>query len=110
MIGNFFVDNLALLDTYVSELAAKAALEDKVLRYVAELVLSDDKVTAQVGLQGVAKQDSLATLKPGDNIFVINSRWYQDNPLVIQGPGAGKEVTAAGVHSDLYWLCVSLAK
>ncbi|MDP4985260.1 bifunctional aspartate kinase/homoserine dehydrogenase II [Pseudoalteromonas tunicata] len=106
----FFVDNLALLDTYVSELAAKAALEDKVLRYVAELVLSDDKVTAQVGLQGVAKQDSLATLKPGDNIFVINSRWYQDNPLVIQGPGAGKEVTAAGVHSDLYWLCVSLAK
>ncbi len=42
-----------------------------------------------------------AGLKPGDNIFIIESEWYSDNPLVIQGPGAGREVTAAGVLTDL---------
>ncbi len=52
--------------------------------------------------------NALANLTPGDNIFVINSKWYSDNALVIQGPGAGKEVTAAGVHSDLYWLVQNL--
>ena len=52
--------------------------------------------------------DALANLTPGDNIFVINSQWYSNNALIIQGPGAGKEVTAAGVHSDLYWLIKNL--
>lgn len=50
------------------------------------------------------KSEAVANLTPGDNIFVINTQWYNQNALVIQGPGAGKEVTAAGVHSDLYWL------
>ena len=107
---DFFINNLALLDEYVSELAVQAAAQNKVLRYAAELELTGDKPVAKVGLKPVAKEDALATLKPGDNIFVINSQWYQDNPLVIQGPGAGKEVTAAGIHSDLYWLSKSLAK
>lgn len=103
-----FLDNKYLLDSFVAEKAAIAEAKNEVLRYTGALSLLDGKVTAQVGLVSVPKTDALANLTPGDNIFVINSQWYSDNALVIQGPGAGKEVTAAGVHSDLYWLVQNL--
>ena len=103
-----FLANKQLLDEFMTEKAAQAAAEDKVVRYTGAITLVDGKVQAQVGLVYVGKDDVLASLKPGDNIFVINSQWYTDNALVIQGPGAGKEVTAAGVHSDLYWLVNNL--
>lgn len=103
-----FLANKQLLDEFMTEKAAQAAAQDKVVRYTGAITLVDGKVQAQVGLVNVGKDDVLASLKPGDNIFVINSQWYTDNALVIQGPGAGKEVTAAGVHSDLYWLVNNL--
>ncbi|KPW03599.1 bifunctional aspartate kinase/homoserine dehydrogenase II [Pseudoalteromonas sp. P1-8] len=103
-----FLANKQLLDEFMTEKAAQAAAEDKVVRYTGAITLVDGKVQAQVDLVNVGKDDVLASLKPGDNIFVINSQWYTDNALVIQGPGAGKEVTAAGVHSDLYWLVNNL--
>ena len=37
----------------------------------------------------------------GDNLFAVESRWYRDNPLVIRGPGAGRDVTAGAIQSDL---------
>ncbi|MGO2076083.1 MAG: bifunctional aspartate kinase/homoserine dehydrogenase II, partial [Pseudoalteromonas sp.] len=103
-----FLDNKDLLDTFVAEKAAAAKAKNEVLRYTGALSLINGKVAAEVGLVSVQKSDALANLTPGDNIFVINSQWYSDNALVIQGPGAGKEVTAAGVHSDLYWLVQNL--
>ena len=99
-----------LLDTFVEELALDAQREGKTLRYVAELDTTTSPITAKVGLKAVAPSAAVATLTPGDNIFVINSVWYADNALIIQGPGAGREVTAAGVHSDLYWLCHKLSE
>ena len=36
-----------------------------------------------------------------DNIITIKSKYYEDNSITIQGPGAGKEVTASGVLVDL---------
>jgi len=105
-----FLDKRDVLDAYMEEKLIQAAKDNLVLRYVAELNLTENKLIAKVGLSAVAKDDPLATLKAGDNIFVINSQWYQENALVIQGPGAGKEVTAAGIHSDLYWLTNSLVK
>lgn len=94
-----------LLDEFVASLAEQAEQAGKTLRYVAELDVTMSPVTARVGLKAVLPNDAVATLTPGDNIFVINSEWYSDNALIIQGPGAGREVTAAGIHSDLYWLC-----
>lgn len=99
-----------LLDTFVEELALDAQREGNTLRYVAELDTTTSPITAKVGLKAVAVSAAVATLTPGDNIFVINSVWYADNALIIQGPGAGREVTAAGVHSDLYWLCHKLSE
>jgi len=103
-----FLDNKQQLDSFIADKATQASEQGKVLRYTGALSLADNKVTAQVGLAFATQGDALANLTPGDNIFVINSQWYSDNALVIQGPGAGKEVTAAGVHSDLYWLIQNL--
>ncbi|WP_249441275.1 hypothetical protein, partial [Escherichia coli] len=35
------------------------------------------------------------------HVFAIESRWYRDNPLVIRGPGAGRDVTAGAIQSDI---------
>lgn len=103
-----FLANKHLLDEFMTAKAEQAQVENKLVRYTGAITITNGKVKAEVGLVNVAKDDVLASLKPGDNIFVINSQWYTDNALVIQGPGAGKEVTAAGVHSDLYWLVNNL--
>ena len=103
-----FLANKHLLDEFMTIKAEQAQVENKLVRYTGAITITHGNVKAEVGLVNVAKDDVLASLKPGDNIFVINSQWYTENALVIQGPGAGKEVTAAGVHSDLYWLVNNL--
>ncbi|WP_462173689.1 bifunctional aspartate kinase/homoserine dehydrogenase II [Pseudoalteromonas xiamenensis] len=105
---NTFLANRASLDSFIALKAEEAAREGCVLRYTGALTLREGKVMAKVGVAHVGATSALANLTPGDNIFVIRSQWYQNNPLVIQGPGAGKEVTAAGIHSDLYWLIQQL--
>ena len=75
--------------------ASKA--EGNVLRYVAEI--SSEHVS--VGLKSVPKSSPIGSLRGPDNIFVFTTERYHDNPLVIRGPGAGIEVTAAGVLGDV---------
>jgi len=69
-----------------------------VLRYVARL---EKNGKASVGVEALEQDHPLANLLPCDNIFAIESKWYRDNPLVIRGPGAGREVTAGAIQSDL---------
>ena len=69
-----------------------------VLRYVARF---DANGKARVGVEAVRPEHPLASLLPCDNVFAIESRWYRDNPLVIRGPGAGRDVTAGAIQSDL---------
>ncbi len=52
---------------------------------------------ARVGVEAVREDHPLASLLPCDNVFAIESRWYRDNPLVIRGPGAGRDVTAGAI-------------
>ncbi|GAB3048545.1 bifunctional aspartate kinase/homoserine dehydrogenase I [Stenotrophomonas tumulicola] len=68
-----------------------------VLRYVAALSPGH----ASVGLVEVPADHAFANLKLTDNVVQFRTRRYCDNPLVVQGPGAGPEVTAAGVFADL---------
>lgn len=103
-----FLNKKAQLDAFIEEHAVTAKSKNSVLRYTGLLEITQGEVIAKVGIAYVPNGDALANLTPGDNIFVINSKWYSDNALVIQGPGAGREVTAAGVHSDLYWLVQNL--
>ncbi|MEH0667862.1 bifunctional aspartate kinase/homoserine dehydrogenase II [Vibrio scophthalmi] len=93
-----FLDNSQQLSEQLAERLEKAQREDKVLRYVARL---EKNGKARVGVEALSKEHALANLLPCDNIFAIESKWYKDNPLVIRGPGAGREVTSGAIQSDL---------
>lgn len=93
-----FLDQSDLLNQHLAERLTKAQREGKVLRYVARL---EKNGKATVGVEALEKEHPLANLLPCDNIFAIESKWYKDNPLVIRGPGAGREVTAGAIQSDL---------
>jgi len=41
------------------------------------------------------------SLSGSDNIILLTTERYHDRPMVIRGPGAGAEVTAAGVFADI---------
>lgn len=56
---------------------------------------------ASAALQAIDANSPYAKLPPGNANFSIRSDLYNTNPLLIQGPGAGPEVTAAGIHTDL---------
>ena len=56
----------------------------------------------------VPKDDRIALVRGGEVIVEISSRRYDDIPMVLQGPGAGLKITAAGVFADLLRLSRSL--
>ncbi|MBX3691818.1 bifunctional aspartate kinase/homoserine dehydrogenase I [Dokdonella sp.] len=92
---------LAALESLDADLAAQhAAAHAKgcVLRYVARL---DRDGTARVSLVELPATHAFAHLSLTDNIVQYTTRRYADNPLIVRGPGAGREVTAAGVFADL---------
>jgi aspartokinase/homoserine dehydrogenase 1 len=93
-----FLEKLPEHDAEIDELYRKAAVENKQLRYVARL---DEEGNAAVGLEAVDDSHPFCNINLTDNIVQFESERYSANPLVIQGPGAGPEVTAAGVFADL---------
>ena len=75
----------------------EASTAGAVLRYVASV--SARKIA--VGVRAVPLSSPFATIKGSDNQLVFTTARYKANPLVITGPGAGAEVTAAGVLNDI---------
>lgn len=75
-----------------------AQKDGKVLRYVGRL---DRKTGATVKLEALPADHAFAHMNLTDNIVRYESSRYSANPLVVQGPGAGPAVTAAGVFADL---------
>ena len=100
-----FMQRLAELDAPVAARHAQAQRNGHVLRYVARL---DSSGKASVGLAELAGDHAFAHLRLTDNIVQFTTRRYRDNPLVVQGPGAGPEVTAAGVFADLLRVAAAL--
>ena len=80
------------------QLLEQARASGSVLRYVARL---DAEGRASVGLVEMPRDHAFANLRLTDNIVQFTTRRYCQNPLVVQGPGAGPEVTAAGVFADV---------
>ncbi|MEP7304492.1 MAG: bifunctional aspartate kinase/homoserine dehydrogenase I [Acidobacteriota bacterium] len=68
-----------------------------VLRYVAVL----ENGRARASLQEYPREHPLALVKGSDNIIAFTTKRYSRTPLVVQGPGAGADVTAMGVFSDI---------
>ncbi|MDR9827466.1 bifunctional aspartate kinase/homoserine dehydrogenase I [Vibrio sp. FNV 38] len=92
-----FMARLPEADEYFKQLVAEAAEEGKVLRYVGEILDGRCKVR----MASVDENDPMFKIKDGENALAFYSRYYQPIPLVLRGYGAGTEVTAAGVFSDV---------
>jgi bifunctional aspartokinase / homoserine dehydrogenase 1 len=93
-----FMQRLEEFDSVMLGRLQQATRAQKVLRYVARL---DRGGKAQVGLVELPREHAFANIRLTDNIVQFSTKRYRDNPLVVQGPGAGPEVTAAGVFADL---------
>lgn len=93
-----FLEKLPEHDDAMDEVFRKAEADGRQLRYTAALEADG---TANVGLEAVDASHPFCNINLTDNIVQFESERYSANPLVIQGPGAGPEVTAAGVFSDL---------
>ncbi|VAW28973.1 Aspartokinase / Homoserine dehydrogenase [hydrothermal vent metagenome] len=92
-----FMEALNQYDDYFEKLRKEAAEAGKKLRYVAEF----DKGKASVGLQMVDVLQPYFQLDGKDNIVLIYSQRYAEQPLVVKGAGAGAAVTASGVFADI---------
>jgi aspartokinase/homoserine dehydrogenase 1 len=93
-----FLDALKNYDDTMLERFRTAQANGHVLRYVGSL--SRDGKTA-VRLESLPAEHAFAHINLTDNIVRFVSGRYSENPLVVQGPGAGPAVTAAGVFADL---------
>ncbi len=92
-----FLRRLPELDAAWRRRVDQAAADATVLRYVATVT----PARISVGLRAVPAASPLAAIKGSANQLVFTTARYKTNPLVITGPGAGAEVTAAGVLNDI---------
>ncbi|MDB5089534.1 MAG: aspartate kinase [Mucilaginibacter sp.] len=84
-------------DAYFTNLKQQSEKDNKVLRYIGKL----ENGKAEITLQMVDESHPFSTLSGSDNIISFTTDRYKERPLVVKGPGAGAEVTAAGVFADL---------
>ena len=101
-----FLDRLPEYDDDIKSLYEQAAADGKKLRYIARL---DANGAAEVRLEAISVDHPFSNINLTDNIVQFETSRYASNPLVIQGPGAGPEVTAGGVFSDLLRLAKYLS-
>ncbi len=100
-----FMAHLPEFDATMSAMLSDARSKSEVLRYVGRID-ADGKAT--VGLVRLDAKHAFANIALTDNVVRFATRRYCDNPLIVQGPGAGPEVTAGGVFSDLLRLSAYL--
>lgn len=93
-----FLERLPQYDAAMLKRFEAAKAKGKLLRYVGRL---DAVGSASVGLVELDARHSFANIALTDNVVRFVTDRYCDNPLVVQGPGAGPAVTAAGVFADL---------
>jgi aspartokinase/homoserine dehydrogenase 1 len=92
-----FFDALEKEESYFANLYLQANAASKRLRFTGKL--ENGKVS--VALQVVGMDHPFYFLSGSDNMISYTTRRYEKNPLVVRGPGAGAEVTAAGVFADI---------
>jgi len=75
----------------------KLIAENRKWRYVAEL----ERGKAKIGLKEIDPKHPAYSLEGHNNIILITTERYHEQPMIIRGYGAGAEVTAAGVFADI---------
>jgi aspartokinase/homoserine dehydrogenase 1 len=98
-----FMAKLPSLDDEWRRRAERAASRGRVLRYVVVAT----RLSVRARLVAVPAQSPAGSLRGTRNLISFTSRRYRDEPLVVMGPGAGAEVTAAGILNDIQQLAAT---
>lgn len=93
-----FLTGLAKYDDEYAAKVSSAEAAGQVLRYVG---IIEPHGKSRVELKSYAREHPFSRIKATDNIVAFTTKRYAEQPLIIQGPGAGPAVTAAGVFADL---------
>jgi aspartokinase/homoserine dehydrogenase 1 len=92
-----FLERMGSLDAGWERRVAAEAARGRVLRYV---VLATAR-GVRASLRSVPRGSALGSLEGTRNLLSFTTRRYRREPLVVSGPGAGAEVTAAGILNDI---------
>lgn len=98
-LATSFINQIKPYDGEMTSRAEAAAARGEVLRYVGSVDVANG--TASVGLQSLPLNHPFAATQHADNVIAFATERYTPRPLVVQGPGAGAAVTAAGVFGDI---------
>ncbi len=94
---NIFLEKLSKYDSHFEEMKQNAEKDGKVLAYMAKY----EKGKATVKVEAVGANHPCGSLVGTENIVSFTTKYYNDIPLTIKGPGAGAEITASGVLTDI---------
>ena len=97
--GDEFMEKLPEFDSQMDQVKILAKAQGKVVRFVGSIDVATGNV--KVGLESFDKSHPIAALKGSDNIISFHTKRYAASPLIVQGSGAGGDVTAMGVVADL---------
>src|SRR5690606_24191120 len=100
-----FLDGLSGHDAAMLARYQAASKAGKVLRFVGRVTARGE---ATVGVVELDARHAFANIALTDNVVRFATARYNKNPLIVQGPGAGPEVTAGGVFADLLRLSAYL--
>jgi aspartokinase/homoserine dehydrogenase 1 len=92
-----FMERITEVNSNYESLKKMAESKGEVLRYMAII----EKGSVEIILKSVGTTHPFYNLSGSDNMIVFTTERYKKNPLVIKGPGAGAEVTAAGVFAEI---------
>ncbi len=92
-----FLSRVGEGDEKYENMKKQAESEGKVLRYMVEI----EQGKVSISLKSVDADHPFYNLSGSDNMIVFTTDRYKNNPLVVKGPGAGAEVTAAGVFAEI---------
>ena len=97
-----FLEGLPTAEEGMQARLAEADAKGLQLRYVATFERNaQGQPTAQVGLQALPPEHPFCQLQGSDNVVMLKTDRYADRPLIVQGAGAGADVTAMGVFADI---------
>ncbi|CAJ2677510.1 unnamed protein product [Trifolium pratense] len=94
-----FMQQLPKFDPEFAKKQEEADNAGEVLRYVGVVDVTNQK--GVVELRRYKKDHPFAQLSGSDNIIAFTTRRYKNQPLIVRGPGAGAQVTAGGIFSDI---------
>lgn len=93
-----FLNELPRYDASIQERLIQAQHQNQTIHYVGSI---EKNGTISVEMKAISCNHPFSRLEGTDNMLVFKTKRYHTRPLTIQGPGAGDEVTAAGIFTDL---------